>query len=55
MWIRMLQRYIVDLVTKIRQHRQVVIGSSPRGSLALMKLSRAWAAIQGGTMCYRMI
>lgn len=41
------QRYIVDLVTKIRHHRQVVIGASPRGSLALMKLSRAWAAIQG--------
>lgn len=41
------QRYIVDLVTKIRYHRQVVIGASPRGSLALMKLSRAWAAIQG--------
>jgi MoxR-like ATPase len=41
------QRYIVDLVTKIRQHRQVVIGASPRGSLALVKLARAWAAIHG--------
>jgi len=41
------QRYIVDLVTKIRHHRQVVIGASPRGSLALLKLTRAWAAIQG--------
>ncbi len=41
------QRYIVDLVTKIREHRQVVIGASPRGSLALVKLTRAWAAIQG--------
>ena len=41
------QRYIVNLVTKIRHHRQVVIGASPRGSLALVKLSRAWAAIQG--------
>ena len=40
------QSYIVALVTKIRQHRQVVIGASPRGSLALMKLARAWAAIQ---------
>ena len=41
------QRYIVNLVTKIRHHRQVVIGASPRGSLALVKLTRAWAAIQG--------
>jgi MoxR-like ATPase len=41
------QRYIVDLVTEIRHHRQVVIGASPRGSLALVKLTRAWAAIQG--------
>jgi len=41
------QRYIVDLVTKLRHHRQVVIGASPRGSLALVKLARAWAAIQG--------
>ena len=43
------QRYIVDLVTEIRRHSQVVIGASPRGSLALLKLSRAWAAIQGRT------
>lgn len=41
------QRYIVDLVTKLRKHRQVVIGASPRGSLALVKLVRAWAAIHG--------
>ncbi len=41
------RRYMVDLVTRTRSHRQVVVGVSPRGSLALMKLSRAWAAIQG--------
>jgi MoxR-like ATPase len=41
------QRYIVDLVDRIRKHSQVVIGASPRGSLALVKLTRAWAAIQG--------
>ena len=41
------QRYIVDLVTKIRNHSQVVIGVSPRGSLALLKLTRAWAVLQG--------
>jgi MoxR-like ATPase len=42
-----IQRYIVDLVTKIRNHSQVVIGASPRGSLALLKLCRGWAAIKG--------
>jgi MoxR-like ATPase len=37
----------VDLAAMTRQHRQVAIGVSPRGSLALLKLTRAWAAIQG--------
>jgi MoxR-like ATPase len=41
------RRYIVDLVVASRQHRQVVVGVSPRGSLALLKLARSWAAIQG--------
>jgi len=40
-------RYVVELTAKTRNHRQVVIGASPRGSLALLKLIRAWAAIQG--------
>jgi MoxR-like ATPase len=42
-----IEQYIVDLVQATRGHRQVVVGSSPRGSLALVKLSRAWAAMQG--------
>lgn len=41
------QNYIVQLVAKTRRHRQVELGVSPRGSLALLKLARAWAAIQG--------
>ena len=41
------RRYMVDLVTKSRSHRQVSVGVSPRGSLSLLKLTRAWAAIQG--------
>jgi MoxR-like ATPase len=41
------RRYMVDLVAKSRLHRQVSVGVSPRGSLALLKLTRAWAAIQG--------
>lgn len=43
------ERYIVDLVSRSRTHPQVAVGSSPRGSLALLKLTRAWAAIQGRT------
>jgi len=41
------RRYIVDIVAASRRHHQVAVGASPRGSLALLKLSRAWAAIQG--------
>ena len=41
------RRYIVDLTSKSRTHRQVAVGVSPRGSLALLKLTRAWAAIKG--------
>jgi MoxR-like ATPase len=41
------RRYMVDLAAQSRSHRQVAVGVSPRGSLALLKLTRAWAAIQG--------
>lgn len=40
-----IQQYIVQLSAKTRSHRQIELGVSPRGSLALLKLSRAWAAI----------
>lgn len=42
-----IRRYIVNLVDGSRRNRQVAVGASPRGSLALLKLARAWAAIQG--------
>jgi MoxR-like ATPase len=42
-----IRRYMVDLVAGTRAHPQVVVGASPRASLALLKLSRAWAAVQG--------
>jgi len=35
--------YVADLVQGTRAHRQVEIGASPRGSLAIFKLSRARA------------
>ena len=41
------RRYMVDLAAATRGHKQVVVGTSPRGSLALLKLGRAWAALEG--------
>ncbi len=37
--------YMVAIVANTRSHTQVEIGASPRGSLALLKLSRARAAL----------
>ncbi|MFP3872597.1 MAG: AAA family ATPase [Candidatus Natronoplasma sp.] len=42
-----IKRYIVNIVQKTRKHKDVEVGSSPRGSLALMKLSMANAALRG--------
>lgn len=39
--------YVVDLVTATRDDPQLQTGSSPRGSLALVKASRAVAALSG--------
>jgi MoxR-like ATPase len=39
--------YAVDLVTATRESPQVQVGASPRGTLALLKLSRARAAVEG--------
>ena len=41
------ERYIVDIVRATRRHRHVAVGASPRGGLALLKLTRAWAAMHG--------
>ena len=42
-----IEGYIVDVVAATRTHSQVEIGASPRGSLALLKLSRARAFVGG--------
>ena len=39
--------YIVALVAATRHHPNVYVGASPRGSLAVMKLSRAKALVSG--------
>ncbi len=41
------KRYIVELVRQTRQHSEVYLGASPRGSLALFRTGQARAAIQG--------
>ncbi|MGH3130138.1 MAG: AAA family ATPase [Gaiellaceae bacterium] len=40
-------RYMVDLVRSTRESSRVQVGSSPRGTLALLKLSRGRAALAG--------
>jgi MoxR-like ATPase len=42
-----IQGYIVDLVSATRTSNRLAVGASPRGSLALLKLSRAKAALAG--------
>jgi MoxR-like ATPase len=42
-----LQRYIVHLVGLTREHPDVYLGASPRGSLALMRASQARAMLLG--------
>lgn len=39
--------YVADIVQATRSQRQIEIGASPRGSLAIFKLSRARALFQG--------
>jgi MoxR-like ATPase len=41
------KQYMVEIVRHTRAHKQVYLGASPRGSLALFKASQAWAAMRG--------
>ena len=42
-----IERYIVEIVRGTRSHQDVEIGASPRGSLAIMRLSKAKAWLNG--------
>jgi MoxR-like ATPase len=42
-----LQDYIVGLAEATRNHPDLTLGVSPRGSLALLKAAQAFAAIRG--------
>jgi len=39
--------YVVDVARATRNHREVQLGVSPRGTLALYHCAQAWAAIRG--------
>jgi MoxR-like ATPase len=43
----LVKAYIVDIVTTTRDHPDVYLGASPRGSLALFMATRALAALEG--------
>jgi MoxR-like ATPase len=40
------KRYIVDLTHHTREHPEIYLGSSPRGSLALYRAGQAYAALE---------
>ncbi|MGM0640731.1 MAG: AAA family ATPase [Thermotogota bacterium] len=40
------KNYIVRLISQTRDHKDIKVGASPRGSLSLMKLSRSYAAVK---------
>lgn len=42
-----LKKYIVDIVNRTRNHSYVLLGSSPRGSLAIFRMAQSIAAING--------
>ncbi len=42
-----IKQYIIAITSATRQHDDVYLGASPRGSLALFKTARAYAAVQG--------
>ena len=42
-----LMEYMITMIQNTRLHKNVILGVSPRGSLALLKASQAYAAIKG--------
>jgi MoxR-like ATPase len=42
-----LETYILDLIGATREHPDLIVGASPRGSLALYKTAQALAAVRG--------
>ncbi|HAH14621.1 MAG: AAA family ATPase [Proteobacteria bacterium] len=44
---RLITEYVVDVATATRDHQEVYLGASPRGSSALLRAAQARAVIQG--------
>jgi len=42
-----IKRYLVEIARRTREHPEVYLGASPRGSLALYRASQAQAAVRG--------
>ncbi len=42
-----IQTYMLELIKKTRNHESISLGVSPRGSLALLRTSQVYAALQG--------
>ena len=43
----LIKEYIVNIITATRENERIRLGVSPRGTLALMRASQAWAATEG--------
>jgi len=43
----LINKYIIDIVSATRNHNSILLGVSPRGSLALLRAAKAWALYQG--------
>lgn len=44
---RDLLRYVRDIVKATREHKNIAMGVSPRGAIALVRVARAYAAVHG--------
>ncbi len=42
-----LMEYMIEIINRTRKHDNIALGVSPRGTLALLRASQAYAAIQG--------
>lgn len=45
------EKYMVEIVAATREKNRVVMGVSPRGTLALLRAVKAYAALQGRSYC----
>jgi len=43
----LINKYIIDIISATRNHNSILLGVSPRGSLALLRAAKAWALYQG--------